>query len=236
MNPSFPSNSAQKVSNIWNNDYAVADEGNYYVSLNPTVGTAIAMTTSVVDDAATASSTHAQFAPVMQIVNGDVASNANARSIYPRYLRMSLAQVPTSATIWRYAMRLDSGSKYASGGSQITPVNVNPGSSNNPVARIYFGAIVPTSLPTSNSHLVASGFIDTTIPVTGDQWLFTFGNASPSMDQLNGGTVAKNMVFNCPPIIIPPNWTLQIEMWGTANAAAPSWEFEMGHIERIPGL
>lgn len=235
-NVNFPSNSSQKVANLWNNEYALADEGGYFIATNPTVGTPIAMTTSVVDDAATASSTHAQFAPAMLIQNSESPTNPNAVSIYMRHLKMFLSQVPTSATGWRYSFRLDAVARYASGGSTITPVNVNPNSSKATKALFYFGAIVPTALPSSQARLVANGLIDSAIPVTQDQWLFTFGNSAPSMDQVNGGATAKNMVFSVPPIVIPPGYCLALDMWGASNAAAASWEFECAWVERIPGL
>lgn len=235
-NVNFPSNSSQKVQNLWNSDTALADEGGYFVGTNPTVGTPIAMTSSVVDDAATGSATHAQFAPAALWQNQDVPSNPNAVSIYLRYVKMFLSQVPTSATGWRYSLRLDTIARYSSGGSQIIPVNVNPASSKASKCAFYFGALVPLALPSAQARLVANGLIDTAIPVTGDQWLFTFGNAAPSMDQVNGGATAKNMVFNCPPVVIPPGCCLALDMWGASNAAAPSWEFEAGWVERIPGL
>lgn len=235
-NANFPTNSSQKVQNIWNNDMTLADEGGYFVTTNPVSGTAIATTTSVVDDALTASATHAPFAPVMIVYNTQTPDNPNALSLYMRYVKMIVVQVPTSATNWKYSWRLDNVSRYSSAGSTLTPVNVNPSSIKAAAGRVYFGAIVPTGLPTANSRLVALGTVDTAIPVAGDQWLFTFGDSSPSMDQLNGGTTAKNMTFSVPPMVIPPGWSLSLGMWGTSNAAAPSWEFEMGHVERLPGL
>ncbi len=235
-NVNFPTNSSQKVQNLYNNNYALADEGGYFVTTNPVSGTAIAMTTSVVDDALTGSSTHAPFAPVSIIYNTQSPDNPNAVSIYLQYIKMVLSQVPTSATNWRYSFRLDNVVRYSSGGSTLTPVNINPSSSKVAAARVYFGAIVPTALPTAASRLVALGLIDSAIPVINDQWLFTFGGANPYMDQVNGGATAKNMTYNCPPIIIPPGWSLSLGMWGTSNAAAPSWEFEIAHVERVPGL
>lgn len=235
-NINFPTAGSQKVINLWNSDYGLSDEGGYFVTTNPTVGTAIAMTTSVVDDAATGSSTHAQFAPAALLYNSDVVTNPNYVSLYLRYLKMMVTQVPTSATSWRYAMRLDNLNRYSSGGSTLTPVNPNPTSSRVAKAVVYFGAIIPTALPSASARLVATGVVDSAIPVANDQWLFTFGNSSPSMDQLNGGTTAKNMVYNCPAIIVPPGWSLAIEMWGASNAAAASFEFELAHVERVPGL
>jgi hypothetical protein len=236
-NVNFPTSSSQKVQSLFDiDDTPLADEGGFFVATNPTVGTAIAMTTSVVDDAATASSTHAQFAPAMLIYNPQNANNQNATSIYMRFLKLVVVQVPTSATAWKYSFRLDNVNRYSSGGSQITPVNPNTGSARaNATALVYFGAIVPTALPSASARLVDAGTMDTAIPVAGDQYLFKFGNSAMT-DQLNGGTTAKNQTINVPPIILAPGWCLALDMWGASNAAAASFEFTCGWVERNPGL
>jgi hypothetical protein len=232
MNPLFATTQSAKVASLWDDDNTLADEGGYFVTTNPTPGTAIAMTTSVVDDAATASSTHAQFAPAMVIFNNASPADPNAPSLYMRYINLTIVQVPTSATNWKYAFRLDNLNRYLSGGSALTPVNTNPGSSRNSKANFYFGAIVPVALPSASSRLVANGTIETAIPTLGDSWLFGFGNRHVSASA--AGSVIRPL--NVSPIIIPPGWSLSMEMWGTSNAAAPSWEFECGHVERMSGL
>lgn len=236
-NPLFPTANSVKVQSVWDDDYPLADEGGFYVSTNPTVGTGIAGTVCV-DDAATASSTHAQFAPTLLVFNNSSPANPNAFSIYMRYVKLIVTVAPASATNWKYSLRMDNLNRYSSGGSVITPVNPNPGSSRNiPVSLVYFGAIVPTALPSASARLVANGTMDSAIPVVGDQYLLKFGNAAVTMDQLNGGTTAKNMTYNAPPVVISPGWCLALDMWGASNAATPaSWEFEMGHVERVPGL
>lgn len=235
-NANYPILASSKVANLWNSDHVAADEGNFFVATNPTTGTPIATTTSVVDDAATASSTHAQNVPVMLIQNSWDPANPNAKWIYPRYLRMFITQVPTSATSWQMSIRADQNpSAYTSGGTRITPVNVNLGSSNLSGAAIYFGAVV-TPLPLSASaRLLARAQVNSAIPITLDQWLFTFGTVGNGSDQISGGSGAKNLVMPLPPIAIGPGWNIRIGMWGTSNAAAPSWEFELGYVERALG-
>jgi hypothetical protein len=233
-NPNFPTAQSQKVSNLWGTDHAAADEGNYYTASNPTPGTAIATTTSVVDDAATASSTHGQNVPVIHIQNTASVANANAKSIYLKYLTMMLVQVPTSATAWRFAVRSDSAPRYTSGGSLIVPQNVNSAFSNQSVSAFYFGAVV-TALGSANMRLLAGGSVGSVIPVTLDVWTFTFGDTVAPSNFLNGSASAKNVTIPLPPVIIGPGCNLNIEMWGGSNGAAPSWEFTAGLIERVGG-
>lgn len=234
-NVNYPTSNSQKVTNFWGStDHGAADEGSYYAVTNPTPGTLIATTTSVVDDAATASATHAQNVPVMHYKNGYAATDPQGKCSYFKYLRMMLSQVPTSASTWRFAIRIGNVSRYTSGGSALTPQNVNGASSNTSPSICYFGAVV-TALDPAN-RLVSNGTVGSVIPVTLDVWTFTFGDSVQPSNFLNGSASAKNVTIALPPICIGPGGYMQFEMWGTSNAAAPSWEFEMGVVERFAGL
>ena len=234
-NPAFSSQYSIKAVPMGVGSQSLCDEGSIFIATNPTPGTPIATTTSVVDDAATQSSTHAQASPVMIIANNWAATDPNQKIIFPMYLKMLLSQVPTSATSWQYAIRLDSNpNKLTTAGTVITPVNSNSNSGTVSRGYINFGAIT-TVVASSNSRLVARGQVNSAVPVTADQWLFNFGNYGVPMDQISGGSGAKNISMPCGPIIIAPGWTLTLEMWGASNAAAPSWEFELGYVERPSG-
>ncbi len=234
-NQNFPLQASQKVVNIWNSDHATADEGTFFVATNPTSGTGIATTTSVVDDAATASATHAQNVPVMYIQNGYSASDPNARSIYLKYLRMIVTAAPTSATAWNMSIRSDAVPRYTSGGTRITPVNINTGSGNGSQAILYFGAVVTTNLPSAASRLLTRAQIQSSVPNVKDMWTFTFGDQAMPTNVLTAAA-EKNINIPCGPIIVGPGTNISIGMWGTSNAAAPAWEFELGYVERPSGL
>lgn len=234
-NTNFPLQAAQKVVNVWNSDHALADEGAFFLATNPTTGTGIATTTSVVDDAATASATHAQNVPVMYIQNGYAATDSNAKSIYLKYLRMIVTAAPTSATVWNMSIRSDVVPRYTSGGSRITPVNINTGSNISSSALIYFGAVVTTNLPSASSRLLCNTQIQSTIPVVKDVWMITFGDQTMPTNVLTA-SAAKNINVPCGPIVIGPGTNIAIGMWGASNAGAPAWEFELGYVERPSGL
>lgn len=230
-NTNFPLLNASKVASMWGNLlHPLVDEASLFVATSPTPGTAIATTTSVVD-AGNAGATSAQTRPVACIFNGQgVGSNI---VVYPLTLNMLLAQVPTSATSWQMAMWLEplGATMVTSGGSTITPVAANQlagGSLSKSI--ITFGAIV-ASATSGTGKLVCRRQINPAIPVTADQWMFTFGGLLSS-DQVAGGAGAKNVTFGLPAIAIPPQWGLKIGMWSAANAAAPSWEFELQYAER----
>lgn len=230
----FPTSQSQKIENLWNTDHALADEGAYFVATNPTPNTVIAGTTSVVD-AANAGATSAQTRPVL-IVYNSWAAGATSKSIYPRFLWMMVSQVPTSASFWDVAFWLEpvGASAYVSGGSLITAVTTNPLPGIISAAVIHFGALTAAATTTGGT-LVSRRRIDNTVPVTLDEWIFLFGDVSVSSDVLSGGTVVKRTSYRLPPIVIPPGYALKMGMWGTSNAAAPSWEFEFDYAERVSG-
>ena len=240
-NPLFPSSNAQKVASLWQTNDTLADEGSFFVASSTTVasgqagGTAIATTTSVVDDAATASATHAQNVPVMIITNLASPADPNGPSIYLKYLKMRVSQVPSSVAAWYYALRADNVARYTSGGTLIPPVNANTGSSRASRAQIYFGAVVTTNLPSANQRVLSSGQVSNALPITLDQWIFTFGDVGMPTGLVVSATV-RNVTIPCGPAIIAPGWCATLEMWGASNSAAPSWEFELGYAERVSGL
>lgn len=233
-NLNFPAAGASKVVDIWTPSLqGLLDEGCLYVATNTTVGTPIATTTSVVD-AGNSGATSAQTRPVSIIFNSNpVSSN---KVIYPLTWNLILSQVPTSATLWMLGLWLEpaGSSAYTSGGSQITPVALNQTlSSQQSRAQIYFGAITAAASTTAAAR-VALRQINSAVPVTRDQWMLVFGMNRGS-DQVAGGAGAKNVNISLPPIGIPPQWALKVGMWGTSNAAAPSWEFELMYAERDLG-
>lgn len=239
MPVNFATSSAQKTSSIWPSLHALVDEGSLFLisstdaASGKAAGTAIATTTSVVDDAATASATHAQNVPVMYLANTGVALDANARTIYPIALRMTVSQAPTSATVWNWAMRADSASRYTSGGTRMNAINLNTGSSRTSQALCYFGAVV-TGLPSANQRVLGSGQVQSTIPVTKDVWIFTFGDMTMPSSILTA-SAAKNINVPANPFALAPGWNFALEMWGASNAAATSWEFDFIYAERVSG-
>lgn len=236
LNSNYSAQGSSKASLIFAGDFTASDEGSFFVATNPTVGTAIATTTSVVDDA-TGATTHAQQKPVMYIQNQWPAGNLNSPNIYLRYLKMFIVQVPTSATSWKYAMRLSpNGNKLTTAGTAITPVCPNSYYNTGTRAFISFGAITTTDSGSDvGQRLVANGQVTGAIPVALDEWLFTFGAVSQTLDSIGTQTLVKRLTVPTCPVVIAPGWSWTLEMWGASNAAAPSWEFELGYIERPTG-
>lgn len=236
----FHTSGSQKVVGMWPSLHALADEGALYIlstvneQATKTAGTAIATTTSVVDDAATGATT-AQLRPILYLANTAPVTDSDAKSIYPLWMKFTVgAQAPTSATHWSYAMRGDFSPRYTSGGTRLNPVNVNLGSAQGSQALAYFGAVVTTA-PSGSQRVLGAGQVQSTIPVVKDEWLFTFGDITAPTNILTA-SAAKKLTIPCGPIILAPGTNMTLEMWGTSNAAAPTFEFEMGYAERVTGL
>ena len=207
--------------------HVLSDEGSYFVATNPTPFTGIAATTSIVTFAETAGA----VGVTLFVKNNEPRTSQTMKRIYLDSIKLLCTAAPTSATNWQYAITIDdSPVRYNTGGSAISPVNPNGDSNSASIAQIYFGAIT-TAVPT-NRRLVARGTLKPTIPLVFDQFIIISG--SPEGGGSFGGAsgVFSKVVEGCPPIIIGPQQQLSLTMWGTSNAGAPSWEFELGWWEK----
>lgn len=237
-NTNIASSASQKVANIFNTDHALADEGSFFVATNPVVGTAIAMTTSVVDGALTASATHAPNVPYLYLQNRGQVGDANSKSVYLRYIKLFSRvgdQAWTSATQALFAIRSDqSGDRRTTSGTALSIYNANTNASQSSGVSITAGGNV-TSLPGGTGRIHTHGLIQSSIPLAGSTWIFTFGDsAMPS--NFGYASVINSLTIPCPPIIIGPGASMQLELWATALAAAPTFEVEVGFAERFAGL
>ena len=226
-----------KVSNIWNTDHAAADEGAYFIATNPVVGTALAMTTSVVDDALTASATHAPNVPYLYMQNRGALADPNSKSIYLRYIRLFSRigdQAWSSATQALFSVRSSSsGDRRTTRGTTLSVYNANTNFSQGSAADFTAGTNV-TDLPGGTGRVHAHGLILSSIPLAGSQWTFLFGDPG-SMSNFGYASVINTISIYCPPVIIAPGWSMQLDLWATALAAAPTFEVEVGYVERFVG-
>lgn len=219
---------------IFAGDNGVSDEGSYFTACTATPMTGVAQTTSVVDDAATQSSTHAQASPALYIQNQNPAGSGI--NIYLRYIKIVLqSQAPTSATSWQYSFRFDNNtSKLTTAGTVLTPHNTNSGVTALSKAYINVGAIT-TVIMSSAGWLHSAGVITGAIPVVLDQYTFTFGDVASSTGAIGTQTLVKALSIPVAPIVIAPGYQLTMGQWGASNAAAPAFSWEIGYVERPTG-
>lgn len=210
---------------IFNNAMGASDEGSYFVATTPTPGTGVAF------GGAAITAFNDTTGAGLVLINGDVPSQT-AKRLYLDYIKLILTVIPTSATNIQLAVKLDNvQSRYTSGGSVITPVNPNGDVGAASVARVAFGALT-LAASSSAARILGRAPVRTIAPLVNDKYLLTFGSLPDVASQNYALATAGAFTAGFPPIIIGPNQVLSVHSWGTAQAAAPSFELEMGWIER----
>lgn len=206
--------------------HSLAEEGSYYVATNPTPGTAIA--------ASIAGAYSATASAYFYIRNTESASAAAPKRIILDYIKLITAVIPANAVEWTCLGELDFGAaRYTSGGSAITPVNVNTDVATASIATMYAGAL--TTVAGVTKRIVLHSQLGNKIPVVYDQYILTFG--APSMGgsaiAASGAAYGGRTEIGGPPIVIGPATNFVLFMWGTtASATASQYEFEVGWWER----
>ncbi len=218
----WPGGEVATVSMFGSKLHALADQGTYFTACNATPNTALAGIAAAdgLDD----------LEALVFLRNG---SNATKR-IYLDYISLSPTDVGTTGSDFSLAIKLDSGgTRYASGGTAITPKNANMASTTTSgIDRLQVGAVVPTAA-TANARLVWHQKMRTVIKVAGDKYLLTFGSGQPAPVAATAmaGTAQAAIHVGCPPIVLGPGDTFLLHEFSTAQNAAATWSFTMGWWE-----
>ena len=193
----------------------LSDEGSYYVATNPTPGTAIV---------GIAAADGYDDTEALLTISNDHAS----KHVYLDYLHLVAKVAGSSGTDFAYAIDMATEATYASGGSAITPVDVNRETNNTAPVTMYFGAVVTTTGTTEK--IVSHGQLLTVIKVIGDHFLFTFGGEGlPPATAIMEGVAQHSVQRSCPPIVIPPGHALSFRDFATSQASAGAqYQFELG--------
>jgi len=219
--------------------HALADEGSYFTTHNNQ--------TAITGPAGSAFSA---TAAMLLIFNGDSASSLTAKRLYLDYVALlnggTAMSNSTSNTGTFWALAIDSGNRYSSGGTNLTAniVNTNRDVSVSSNASVYFGAVTATAANAARV-LVGQRLFREPVSATAlslanmDDWLFNFGGVEggPAHPAGSSGTVQANIAhktFNCPPLVIGPQQSLVLYMWLTANSGQTAGTFfpELGWWER----
>ena len=86
-----------------------ADEGSYFVAVNPTAGTGIVGPVSTTLDEAKA---------LLTVYNG------GQNRIYPQRMQLWVTTIGTTGTRQNYTVTLDDGNRYSSGGTALTKAKI----------------------------------------------------------------------------------------------------------------
>ncbi len=181
----------------------LADEGTYWTASSatgivPTYGTTITATS-----------------PFISIYNGNTATSVGVD--YVALTAIVAGAQTTAAGYTGIQIVVDTGNRYSSAGTQLTPVNVNllQAASSNVI--IWCGALVATAASGSARTIVTSRNIrpsvsSTVINVVGDMNLLNFG----SVEGATGSIVVANaniMPQAFPPLVVAPLSTALIYIY-----------------------
>lgn len=227
----FASDAAQKqvrsssfgepyVYNAMDSEFVQADGGELFSAINPTPSTGIAQTIQ-----ATFLST-----------NGILTFRNNAASVnkrmYPKLLRLINTVVGTSTTRSEGLISIDNITRYASGGSAITPlVNRNMDDLQVSEGILHFGALT-LAAESASIRRVSRFQLRGAIMVQFEEWVLRFGSGDSDPQSLGGATALRTTV-NVPAVGLGQGDSMAIHLWNTGNVTtAPSWEFEFAWVER----
>jgi len=210
--------------------HALAEEGSYFKATNATIGTGIihALTTSFSATAA-----------IWSIQNTDAEGGKRIILDYFRLITGATAISMTAATSIECAVTTDTTNRFSSGGTTITPVNVNSDSSRATLATVNFGAVVLSAASGSVRTVARAALPRRAAPalVTGDQIHYDFDSVgSPSLSVAGAAAPATAAAqFYCPlgPVVIGGGDSVNFHLWYPSGATtAPTYEFEIAWWER----
>lgn len=197
--------------------HGMADEGSYFSILNTTPGTGIA--------GHAAPTTADATKPILWIQNG------GNRRIYLDYVTVRMTAIGANATTTDFSVFVDTGASKSTGGSAITPKNVNSDSVVSTAATVQIGATV---LLNSSAVHVGHRRVRSVVPVVEDLYTFNFGGSEQNPPSANptSGTLICTAYVNFPPVVIGPGDSFIFVEWGLSQSGAHSFDVEAGYWER----
>lgn len=199
---------------------AAVDEGSYAVGTNATFGTGVAG-----PNAAAFSATSA----ILSLLNKNGPSGART---YIDYIRLILTAVPTAGTRFDLGVTLDTIAR-ASAGTPVTMIGANiDAASQGPNTSVLYNPTVAAAGP--NVRQAGRSVIKAATPVVGDEYLLLFGSVEKAGPIIASTTVAGRYIVPMAPLALGGGGfqTALIHLWSTSSTAAPSFEFEVGLVER----
>lgn len=200
------------------------EDGGYFRALGnatPMTGVAQAITTSF----------SATAVPLV-MVNGSAT-----KRVIPHYIQLTCTAAGATTSASQFAISIDSASRYASGGTDISGLIYNCNSALGPttsVTVLRIGAVTASAAGAGTRYVSQGQLKVQAAPcwTVGDEVRFMFGedgDGGPS-----NGTATITIVKNIGPVVLgAQNSSLILHLWNTANATtAPSWAWEIAWWER----
>lgn len=203
---------------------SLAAEGAYFFAQNATI------------DAATTLAGHAApvladlyTKPFLYIRNGEAAS-AGSKWVYLDYIYIQVITAGGSGTSDNWAAECDTGAARGSGGTALTTVNPNMQSTNTSVCTVLGGAVTGAAA-TASQRKMGHGVFRPAIAITGDKYLFTFGAASFTENNVVA-TATTHHIVPMPPVVLGPLDQFLLHLYAPSQAAAGVYKVSMGWWEK----
>jgi hypothetical protein len=203
--------------------YGLVDQGAYYIARSPTPGTGVA---SIV-----AADAYDDLETFLFLRNS--ATDGTGSRIYLDYLTIRVTVAGSSGSTTNFFSKIDNGnSRYTSGGVAVVPTNCNMESSSSASVAMYSGALI-TGAATTSARLLSARQIRPVIAVAGDVYEFDFGAPNRQIKNVAdvAGTAVCNQYFGCAPVVLGPEDQWCFGLWGTSQAGAAQYEFELAFWE-----
>lgn len=201
-------------------NWALADEGSYFVATNPTLATGVAgHAAPVVADTDTK--------PFLFLYN------SGKRVIIPDFAQFEVTAAGTAGTLNYLTCYVDAkgATAYTSGGAAVTPVSTHTDAPFPTGAVMYSGAVVAAM---SSSRKVGQQLVREVIPVVQDTVVVVFGspNAAARAALTTAGTATNHSIVYLPPVAIAPGGNFNLSFIRPSQSAAASYQFQFGYYER----
>lgn len=202
--------------------HPLADEGSYFVCNNAQTGLATAA----------APTAFSATNPFILIYNGGAPSDDFAKRIYVDYIALITTAIGTAAANVQFAVTVDRGNRYTSGGTDLTAniKGINQSTSIGTVTRAYGGNITASAATANARTVVGNRFMKGAIPVAGDTYTVRFGTTDVC-DFIGVSTIVFT-TNNVGPCVIGPDESFLLHLWFTSQSAASSYQPEIGWWER----
>ena len=204
-----------------------ARDGNLWVVNCQTVGTAIAYA------ALTAFSETANG--LFVIYNGNAVGGA---SVYLKRLELFQTASVATGTTWSFEAYNETGE--VAGTTAVitrTPIQVSSAKAQTTsvVVQAFNAGEITIPAEVGTRRLVGQGWIPVGVNVAKDVYAMDFGSDAPLAPD-RGLTAARatdtgRLVGQMPPVIIPPQTTSWINLWG-CGSSAPSFEYNLTYVEK----
>ena len=224
----------QVMSIITSKQHQANDEGAYFTTRTPTVGTGLATTA--------APTTYANTNAFLIVTNGNPPGGKN---IWLDYISLGVTAAGTNGTALQVVTALDTIARYSSGatgagyGTNIAAILQGPQSNNSNVpfggssALVYCGPLVAVS-PGPNAKILSNPWLRRQIPVVNDRYLINFAQSDAPTAGSSGVAQATALDAFVPhsPVCVGPGGSFLLTLVLPGQSVASSYEVEVGHIER----